>query len=295
MTHKNYTNEFSFTEYLEDPAPEPSVSKSTLHTLLTKSPLQAFNEHPRLGGLKGDMSPRADLGTAAHAALLGGDERLVVLPYDSFRSKAAREDRDAAYNEGKIPVLEQTAEQVSAMAAVAREAFSRLLGRDLDDSDREHTMIWEQQDSLDSTSWCRARPDVFTHDRQWMIDYKTASTCHPLNWSKQTIASGGYDLQHAHYLSGAGHLGFHETRFGFLVQEIEPPYACSLVTLSNEWADLAQHKRAFGMRLWSKLMAANVWPGHDGGIVEVDMPKYEAFKWDEVSQYVHNIIQRLGD
>ena len=35
-------------EYHADPAPEPSLSRSLAHTLLTRSPRHAWQAHPRL-------------------------------------------------------------------------------------------------------------------------------------------------------------------------------------------------------------------------------------------------------
>src|SRR5262245_32462306 len=93
--------------YIRDPAPAPSLSASVANVLLTKSAFHAMHAHPRLNP---DWEPESteltELGTIVHAILLENDRsRLVVAPFDDWRTKAAREMRDEARAQGRIPVL----------------------------------------------------------------------------------------------------------------------------------------------------------------------------------------------
>src|SRR5690606_29585641 len=91
--------------YYADPCPEPSLSQSIAHVLLAKSPLHAWLQHPRLGGKARAATKAMDEGSLVHALLLGQDDQIVEVDADSWRTNAAKEQRDAARAEGKIPVL----------------------------------------------------------------------------------------------------------------------------------------------------------------------------------------------
>ena len=51
-----------------------------------------------------EESTEFDVGHAIHGLVLGVGLDVVEIPFDSYRSKAAREARDAAYAAGKVPV-----------------------------------------------------------------------------------------------------------------------------------------------------------------------------------------------
>ena len=95
------------TEYIADPCPEPSLSASVAHTLITESPIHAFVQHPRLNkGRIESGSSKMDIGTIVHGLVLEGDEsRLVIVEADDWRTKVAKETRDAARLAGLVPVL----------------------------------------------------------------------------------------------------------------------------------------------------------------------------------------------
>src|SRR5690606_5058963 len=61
-----------------------------------------------------------DLGHAAHKLVLGEGEEIVVTEYDDWRTKAAREERDAIRARGAVPLLSHEGEQVTAMAEQIR-------------------------------------------------------------------------------------------------------------------------------------------------------------------------------
>ena len=69
-------------EYHADPCPEPSLSASLIKTLLARSPLHAWHEHPRLNpNVVKEERKEYDRGSAAHALLLEGEDRMAVIEY----------------------------------------------------------------------------------------------------------------------------------------------------------------------------------------------------------------------
>lgn len=286
MSYKNVSviENMPFEKYLSDPCPSPSCSKTTILKMITGSPREARHFHPAIGGHRGSNSSRADLGTLAHAALLGPDDRLVEVDAPDWRTKTARDAKNEAYLDGKVPVLSKELGRAKAMAEIAANRFKETLGCDISEATKESSILW-QEDGV----WCRARPDAITKDRKWIIDYKTASTAHPLAWAKRTVVSGGYDIQNAHYLAAAeAAFGPDDHRkFGFLIQDIEEPHECAFVTLSHEYIQLAQEKRAFALELWKAACNA----GHDKMIVEIEPPKWEHLNWLEQEEYLRGISQ----
>jgi hypothetical protein len=87
----------------------------------------ALFKHDRDNG--GRPNKRAfDLGHAAHAAVLGVGLELVVVDADNWMTKAAKAERDAAYAEGKCPILAKEKAAVDAMAeAIRRDPIASAL------------------------------------------------------------------------------------------------------------------------------------------------------------------------
>src|SRR5438132_1009339 len=84
-------------EYFADPCEQPSLSVSIATELILRSPLHAWQIHPRLGGLRRPTTEAMENGTLIHALLLGkGENRIAVLDVKDFRTNAAKEARDAA-------------------------------------------------------------------------------------------------------------------------------------------------------------------------------------------------------
>ena len=87
--------EIPATEYHADPCPEPSLSASVARTLIDRSPLHAWMQHPKLGGQQEEKpAARMSLGSAAHSVILQGNwdlyrvHRCRQLPHESGKRRA---------------------------------------------------------------------------------------------------------------------------------------------------------------------------------------------------------------
>jgi hypothetical protein len=99
----------------------PSLSKSVIHTLINSSPLHAWTQHPRLNpNFERVEEDRFDVGNCAHSLFLEGVDKICVVPFDSWRSKDAKEQRDVARGHGLVPLLPQQAEEAREMVAAVR-------------------------------------------------------------------------------------------------------------------------------------------------------------------------------
>jgi hypothetical protein len=261
--------------YVGDPCPEPSVSTGVVCALSDRSPMHAHAEHPRFGALNSESS-RADLGSAAHAVLLGGEERIALVSADDWRTKVAREARDIARAEGKIPILALQSVTILKMAKSARDMLEK---HGITGYKTERTLIW--QDARDV--WCRSRPDIM-HGEECdpVVDYKTSSNADPMTWCKSTLFRGGYDNQAALVLRGLDKLiGQQERQFLFLVQEIEPPFACSLIGCGPSVIANATQKVEAAIDLWYRCLKSGKFPGYDTRIHWAELPSYVQSDWYE--------------
>lgn len=269
----------SLAAYIGDPAPQPSLNAGVAHILLTSTPMHAKAAHPRLTpNHDREESNRLDLGTIAHAILLENDRsRLYIVDADDWRKKETKEKRDEARAYGKLPVLRKDYESVETMVLVAKATIAESeVADDFTAAIPEQTLVWQEEGV-----WCRSRPDKAPPDWRVLFDYKTcAGTANPMLFGR-TVLRHGYDLQAALGLRGVKHLfNTQRTTFIFLVQEIEPPYALSLVSLDPAWLKLADDKLRMAMSIWKGCLRTNEWTGYPSRVAYLEAPAYAMNDWE---------------
>lgn len=252
-------------QYHADPAPTASLSSSIAGILLDQSPLHAYLAHPRLNPnyVREDGNSRFDLGSAAHLMLLERrEDKIVRVQADDWRTKAAKEARDAAQANGQLAVLERQYWDIVAMCTAAQDyLLTTELGDMLATGEPERTVLWQEGDM-----WYRCRPDLLSPDRRVVLDYKSTGSAAPDEIAKQ-IGRMGYDLQAEFYTRGVSTITGRDPVFIFLFQEIEKPYACSLISLSNAYREVGRAKVTRAMGIWDRCVRANEWPGYTNRIL----------------------------
>jgi PDDEXK-like domain of unknown function (DUF3799) len=265
-------------QYHSDPAPTPSLSSSIANILLDQSPAHAWMAHPRLNTRhETEEDSRFDLGSAAHLMLLERrEDRIVRVQADDWRTKAAKEQRDAARANGQYPILERQYVDCLAMCSAAQDY---MVDTELSDllatGDPEQTLLWQE-----SNLWYRCRPDLLSKDRRIVLDYKSTASAAPEFITRQ-IGRMGYDLQSEFYSRGIEAVTQIKPAFVFLFQEITKPYACSLISLSNAYKALGQSKVGRAIHLWNRCLTTNNWPAYSNQILYA-----EPRTWDLVTEEV---------
>jgi hypothetical protein len=162
-------------EYQNDPCEIPSLSRSTIQDLIYRSPAHAWFNHPRLNpNFKPEEGEKKfDIGQVAHSLLLEGLDNAAVIEADDWRTKAAKEQRDKARSEGKVPLLLHQFEEVGKMVTAAdRQIIAcKELGIgiiSLESENSETSCIWQEEET-----WFRIRPDWISKDHKLIVDYKT--------------------------------------------------------------------------------------------------------------------------
>ncbi|MFC4912550.1 PD-(D/E)XK nuclease-like domain-containing protein [Actinomadura gamaensis] len=254
--------------YHADPVVGGSLSSSGARKLLATCPARFEYErtHPR------PPTAALDLGTAAHQLVLGVGAELVEVKAADWRSKAAKEQREDAHAEGKVPLLSDDFVRVHEMAEALRanELASALLGGT---GRAEQTLIWQDGPTK---VWRRALVDWLPASEpsglMYLADYKTAHSAHPDAISK-AVATYGYHAQGAWYGDGAIELGLAERVVFFLVaQEKERPYLVTVVQLDQVAIDAGRHHNRRALELYAKCRATDTWPAYADGVALIGLP-----------------------
>lgn len=273
-------------EYHADPCPEPSLSAGIANELVTKSPLHAWNQHPRLNpDYRPEVSETFDRGTAAHAYLLEGERAFATIEAADWRTKAAKEARAEARANGRVPILERHHKQMVEMAEAIRarlanhEAEPRPLGPE--GGKPEQSIVWKEK-TKHGDVWCRARAD-FLHDEADVIDdlKTTAASAHPESWSRTMFGSGG-DLRAAFYLRGLRAVrGLDSTKgtYRYVVAENYRPYAVCVYDLDPATMMIGEKKAWAAIEAWAACLASKRWPAYPARTCSIMLPSWEETKW----------------
>lgn len=267
-------------DYHADPCPEPSLSSSVGRLLLNRSPLHAWHSHPRLNPEfdSSDESRGADIGKSVHRIVLGKGGDIVEIEANNFMTKAAKEERDAAYAAGRIPLLTKDMKVVSDMAKAALDYLKTFVPGLLGDGClSEAVLAWQEGDA-----WCRSMIDRMTADGLNVLDIKTTATTARADLVARHVFDMGYHFQAAFYERGLNqllpeHIG--RRRFLFLFQENEPPFACQLIRLDEAAMTIARKQVMAAIALWQRCIAAGDWPGYPPGVQTVTMPEWQQRAW----------------
>lgn len=266
-------------DYHRDPCITPSASSSILKVMDTESPRHAWTRHPRLNpDYEGENKAAFDLGTAAHALILGDDVGIEVIDADSFRTKDAKEARDNAYAAGRVPILVEKMAEVRALAeAFKAQLASSELGNFLENTEPQVTLVWEEAPGL----LCRALLDWHPdnpHEAVFFGDLKsTTAGANPHGdglWRR--LNGTGADIQAAHYMRGLTALYGPNPRRRWIIPTIEttPPYALSLCEFSSSAMAQADYRLDHALARWKRCLDTGKWPGYPANVITVEPPPW---------------------
>jgi hypothetical protein len=246
--------DLSDADYHADPCPSPSLN-NTIAKVILRSPAHAYQAHPRLGRVLSPVQTKEMLiGSATHISLFGGQALIRVIDADSFRTKAAQEERDSALAAGDIPLLADDARLVESMTAVARPYVDSVLPKKFL---TETTLCVQEGEGL----WRRGKVDACTTDLELMADYKTAVSIADADLPF-VVDKYGYAMQQEFYKRLARGVGATDPRFTFIFQEKDPPYCVRVVELDEAYAQIGANWVERATRAWDRAIVSGVWPGY---------------------------------
>jgi hypothetical protein len=245
-------------EYHSDPAPAPSLSASIAKVLVEQSPMHAWSQHPRLGGVQAAPTEAMEDGTVLHRLLLGKGAEFVSVAANDWKTKAAKAARAAARAAGKVAVLER---KLSAAMLAAEKIRERALERGIDFSagENELAVVWREPNGV----YARAMIDHV--EGALIVDVKKTTSAHPEDAAK-SVVNYGYDIQRAAYVRAlevarpelAGRV-----EFAFLFCETKPPYAVQLAQLDGAFRMRGERLWSEAVAQWGACLSEGRWPGYE--------------------------------
>lgn len=222
-------------------------------------------------------SPVFDFGSLVHKLVLGKGSDVVLIEADSWRTKAAKEARDQAHAEGKIPALEAEHRRATKMQT---RLFRHPYVRDLFAQGGESELSAFATDPVTGVD-LRARFDrvVERDGKLIIIDYKTAMDASPHGFER-AAAKFKYHVQDAFYRKVAKLAGLHdEPEFIFIAQEKVPPYLPAVYQYDDLAIAEARSQVDTAIRMFADCTQRDDWRGYDDGLQTMALPTWA---WDEV-------------
>lgn len=258
-----------------------AFSAGLANNVLALSPFHAWHGSPWNPDAPRDYAQDADIGTYAHAMLLEGEHsKVVVIDAKDWRTNLAKELRDAARAEGKLPILQHKIGEVENMVDEARRfvAQSEIAGI-FDNGAAEQTAIWDTDGLL-----CKARPDWLSGDNRICLSYKTtAGSASPESWIRLQLPQ--YAIGMIHYEAGIrATTGEDDVRVVHLVQEQNAPYKCALVALAPAYQELASSRYYRALNTWQECLKTGQFPAYPTRICWAEPKAWQMAEMDEVPE-----------
>lgn len=230
--------------YHADPA---SLSSSAAKTLIYEGPdaLQEQRETPQA------YLDAFAFGSVVHALVLGvGDFQ--VLAHESYRTKAAREERDALLAEGVAPILPGQLAQAEAMAAsvLAHGEAESLLAEG-----HPEVSMWAE-DPMTGVLM-RGRVDWWNGS---VVDLKTTSRSASLQDWVHAVWGFGYGFQFAYYNKILELNGLEPGRPRWIVVSKREPHEAAVFTPSEELMRRSERDVDRALWLYAHCKEKDVWP-----------------------------------
>jgi len=263
--------------YHADPVPGGSLSSTGAKRIL-RSPARYHYD------LTHRVEKKAfDIGHAVHAKVLGVGMEIVEVQADSWRTNAAKVERDEAYAAGRVPMLTADLVPVNAMteAVLAHPLARAILERD----GLAEASAFARD--LDTGVWLRARPDYLwdpSGGRTMLADLKTSTSADPRTFGR-TAATFGYHQQDDLYQRVVRQArGDDDTAFVFIVVEVDPPHLVSVVELDAAAKRIGAERNRRAIDLYAQCKATDTWPGYPDEVALVSLPKWAEYEHEDLME-----------
>lgn len=242
--------------YHRDPVPGRSLSFSGAKRLLPPS-CPAIFRHEQLHGRPEKRS--FDFGHAVHSMVLGIGQPIVVIDAEDWRTKTAKEQRDAAYAADHVPLLR--ADHDAAMAVVKAVRAHPLARQLFTEGVAEESLFWRDERygvmRRARTDWRTTLPD----GRPVIVDLKTCRSAEPAAISK-SVNDYRYHWQHAWYEDAAAEVHGEPHSFLFVFVETNPPHPITVCELDPEAVEIGRRRNDQALELYAECAATDTWPGY---------------------------------
>lgn len=243
----------------------PELSSTGAKTILRAPALYQWQqEHPY-------HSDTFDLGNVVHGLVLGAGWPVVVVEADSWRSKAAQDERRVAREAGRVAILLAEYQRAVAMAdAVGSHPIAGPLFKG--DGQSEVSAFWTDSDT---GVRCRARFDRLNPGQ--IVDLKTAADANPASFGR-AVAAFSYDLQAAWYTEAHRAVADDWPEFVHVVVEKHEPHLVSVIQLDSEALHIGALKAARARQVFADCTKTGQWPGYPEIVHPVGLPQWAVYE-----------------
>ena len=286
--------EMADSEYFADPWGEenPSLSASMAKTIMAKSIQNAWSQSPHCPEHV-PFKPNAamEFGKAVHALVFGG-ENVVVIDAPDYRTKAAKEQRDAANALGQIPLLEKRADGMRVCAELVKRRFDGLYDGPYIP---EQVLLWAA-DGFDGEPEGprRAKIDTRGKDNPIIVDLKTTQASISFDACQKRIFSDKLHIQAAAYREALETLKPEwkgRVQFYFQWIEQQAPYTLSEPIFMDETGlELGLEQWHFAGRIWDNAVKTqNFLPPYNGVPRKALPPAFAFYSWEDTQARFANM------
>lgn len=243
------------------------LSSSVAKVLIERSPAHARHAHGK------KPTKDMDRGSVVHRLVLGKGKSFEILNFDSFRTNAAKDARDNARAEGKIPILEEAFTEANVIAEAVRV---QLVDRGiLLDGESEIAIEWYEQSPFGPVL-CRCMMDHLWLGDGRVLDLKITSNAAPSS-VERNAENMGYAIQEAAYRRAlvalepglAGRIDF---LFAFV--EADDIYAMNLCRGDGVFRELGERRWLRAVTTWAECLHNNHWPAYGAGVNPLTAPAW---------------------
>lgn len=281
------------------PLNEIPLSPSNAHTMLTRSPLHAWQENWYLGGVRPAPSDAMIRGQLIEALLFQkGLDRIVEIDAKDYKTAAAKDSKALALASNRIPVLKHQLEEWQESVKHSRHVLKQDYGITFEGCRTQLKVEWEYEGVK-----CKGKFDCVDDEKGIIYELKSTENAHP-RFRERNITNTGQHIQALAYLEGAT-LKLKSTRpwqFKWLFCEPDPPYAVTVARPSEGMLELGHLDWYRAQRLWKRCIESNVWPGYATEEVALDAMTWQmdASRQAEMDQEyggdpTRALLHKLGD
>lgn len=253
----------------------PELSGSIAKTIIAKSELHAWSEHPAYGGMAREETKLMDRGSAVGRMLLGKGAELACLPFDDWRTKAAQESRDKARAAGLVPLTHvEYTEYEEATKAIKTRLCE--MGHFISDVTgvSEPVIIWEEESPYGPVG-CRCMMDHLSLQRATIYELKVVGDAHP-DKTERSAEAMGYRISAAAYIRALAAYRpdlIGSITFQFLFVEPFEPFAIYAPPPSEEFLVSGDRDWTSAVARWARAKRDNYWPGYENAR-SITRPRY---------------------
>lgn len=258
----------------------PALSAGGAWMLASECPaLYHANSPFNPDALPPDNAKEMDIGTALHLAVLEPDrlaDRTVLVHAENWRTKAAQEARDQAYDAGLTPLLPKDRDLVERLAAALRS--NEFVAELIDGADTEVSYLWTSEGIP-----CKARADIISRDRRRIADLKASASAAPGFFQRQAFNAGHF-LRAVWYQRGWQAVAGENADYWFVVVSRNAPHLVTIARLDDRalaWGEMMVRR---ALRLFRECNEAGTWPPYCTEPTTLALPTWAEFQLAEREQ-----------